>query len=219
MRFHAAAVCAGILALGASGGCAPKPTEEGANSVNPPAAVAGTELATFGAGCFWCVEAVYQDLKGVLSVESGYSGGIADNPTYQQVCSGQTGHAEVCQIRFDPRQIRFDDLLEVFWKTHDPTTLNRQGNDVGTQYRSVVFYHTDEQKRLAEQYKRELDASGAFDAPIVTEISPFRKFYKAEAYHQNYYRQNPNEGYCQFIIRPKVEKFRKVFRDKLKTEK
>jgi peptide-methionine (S)-S-oxide reductase len=175
------------------------------------------ETATFGAGCFWCVEAVFQDLKGVQSVVSGYAGGTTKNPTYKQVCTGTTGHAEVCQITYDPRVVSFPELLEVFWKTHDPTTLNRQGNDVGTQYRSAIFYHNDEQKRLAEHYKKELDTAGAFGSPIVTEIVPFTNFYKAEDYHQNYFKQNGNQAYCQFVIRPKVEKFRQVFRDKLKT--
>ena len=174
-----------------------------------------TKLATFGAGCFWCVEAVFQRLRGVISVESGYSGGRLANPTYQQVITGRTGHAEVCQIRYDPAKISYDGLLEVFWKTHDPTTLNRQGPDVGTQYRSVIFYHDEEQRALAERRKRELDASGAWNAPIVTEISPLLKFYKAEDYHQNYFRRNPQQGYCQFVIRPKLEKFEQVFKDKL----
>lgn len=177
-----------------------------------------TKLATFGAGCFWCVEAVFQQLDGVVSVESGYAGGAADNPTYRQVCSGTTGHAEVCQIRYDPAKISYDKLLEVFWQTHDPTTLNRQGADVGTQYRSVIFYHDDQQREQAEKRKRELDAAGVWEAPIVTEIDPLLKFYKAEDYHQDYFRTNPDEGYCQMVIRPKVEKFRKVFRDALKKE-
>ncbi len=179
----------------------------------------GLETATFGAGCFWCVEALFQDLDGVKSVASGYSGGQVDNPTYKQVCSGNTGHAEVIQITYDSKVISFPELLEVFWQTHDPTTLNRQGADVGTQYRSAVFYHTPEQKELAEKYKKELDASGAFEKPIVTEIAPFTKFYKAEDYHQNYYKNNPEQGYCSYVIRPKVEKFQKVFKDKLKAAK
>jgi peptide-methionine (S)-S-oxide reductase len=163
------------------------------------------------------VEAVFQELEGVLSVTSGYAGGDVENPTYQQVCNGTTGHAEVCQIRFDPTKISYDELLEVFWKTHDPTTLNRQGNDVGTQYRSVIFYHDEAQRELAERRKRELDEAGVWSDPIVTEISPAGKFYEAEKYHQNYYRDNPEQSYCQFIIRPKVDKFRKVFGDKLRT--
>lgn len=174
------------------------------------------DVATFGNGCFWCTEAIFQDLKGVSKVESGYSGGQTLDPTYKEVCTGTTGHAEVLQITYDPAVISFDELLEVFWKTHDPTTLNRQGNDVGTQYRSVVFYHSDEQKALAEKYKKELNASGAFNDPIVTEITAFDKFYVAEDYHQNYYNLNGSQPYCNFVIKPKVEKFRKVFKDKLK---
>ncbi len=175
-----------------------------------------TELATFGAGCFWCVEAVFQRLEGVIKVESGYSGGKVENPTYKQVCSGETGHAEVCHITYDPSKVSFDTLLSVFWKTHDPTTLNRQGNDKGTQYRSAIFYHSDQQKELAEKYKKELDAAKAFDNPIVTEIVKFEKFWKAEDYHQNYFNDNPEQGYCRAIIAPKIEKFEKVFKDKLK---
>ena len=173
------------------------------------------ETVTLGSGCFWCTEAVFQQLKGVKSVESGYSGGHVENPSYQQVTTGRTGHAEVCQIQFDPEKISFEDLLEVFFNTHDPTTLNRQGNDVGTQYRSVIFYHTDEQREIAERVKEKLDASGKWENPIVTEIVPFKKFYKAEGYHQNYYRNNPNQGYCRMVIAPKLEKFEKVFKLKL----
>lgn len=173
------------------------------------------ETITFGSGCFWCTEAVFQQLKGVLSVVSGYSGGNVENPTYEQVVTGRTGHAEVCQIQFDPEQITFEDMLEVFFNTHDPTTLNRQGNDVGTQYRSVIFYHTEEQRKTAERIKAELDASGAWKNPIVTEIVPFKKFYKAEDYHQNYYQNNPNQGYCRLVIAPKLRKFEKVFKLKL----
>lgn len=176
----------------------------------------GTAIATFGAGCFWCVEAVFQELEGVLKVESGYMGGHVKNPSYKEVCTGTTGHAEVARITYDPDKVTFDELLEVFWQTHDPTQLNRQGNDVGTQYRSVVFYHTPEQKEKAEHYMRELDASGAWDKPLVTEISEAGTFYAAEDYHQDYFANNPNGAYCQYVIRPKVEKFRKVFKDKLK---
>ena len=179
-------------------------------------ATAALDTATFAAGCFWCVEAVFQELKGVQSVVSGYTGGSIANPSYEEVCSGSTGHAEACQIAYDPKIISYPELLEVFWKTHDPTTLNRQGNDSGTQYRSAIFYHTEEQKKLAEHYKRELDSSGAFDAPIVTEIVPFTKFYKAENYHQNYFNEHGAQPYCLFVIKPKVEKFKKVFNDKLK---
>ena len=178
----------------------------------------GLQKATFGSGCFWCTEAFFQRLKGVHSVVSGYSGGESKNPTYEDVCSGTTGHAEVTQITYDPKLISFAELLEVFWQTHDPTTMNRQGNDVGTQYRSAIFYHNDEQRKLAEHYKAELDKSGAFRGPIVTEITPFKEFYPAERYHQNYFNLNGSQPYCAMIIRPKVDKFEKVFHDKLKTE-
>ncbi len=179
-------------------------------------AIEPLDTATFASGCFWCVEAVFQNLKGVKSITSGYSGGKVTNPTYEEVCSGTTGHAEACQIVYDPSQVKFPELLEVFWKTHDPTTLNRQGNDVGTQYRSAIFFHNDEQKSLAEHYKKELDSSGAYDAPIVTEIVPFEKFYPAEGYHQNYFNEHGAQPYCQFVIRPKVDKFKKAFKEKLK---
>jgi peptide-methionine (S)-S-oxide reductase len=169
------------------------------------------ETATFGAGCFWCVEAIFQNLKGVHSVVSGYAGGTVEHPTYQQVCTGDTGHAEVIQITFDPAVITYEDLLDVFWRTHDPTTLNRQGADVGTQYRSVIFYHNARQKAIAEQSKRDIAASGVWRDPIVTEIVPLRNFYKAETYHQNYYRLNPNQPYCRFVIDPKIQKFKKDF--------
>jgi peptide-methionine (S)-S-oxide reductase len=175
-----------------------------------------TSVATFGAGCFWCVEAVFQELKGVTSVVSGYMGGDVENPTYKEVCNGTTGHAEVAQITYDPSVVDFAGLLEVFWQTHDPTTLNRQGADVGTQYRSAVFYHDDAQRKTAEAYKQKLDASGAFVGPIVTEIVPASLFYPAENYHQEYFRLNPEQGYCQAVVRPKVEKFRKVFAERLK---
>lgn len=175
-----------------------------------------TEIATFGAGCFWCVEAVFQQLEGVQSVISGYSGGAIKNPAYREICSGRTGHAEVIQITYDPQKITFTDLLEAFWSSHDPTTLNRQGADVGTQYRSVIFYHNDEQKKLAEAYKKQLNASDAFTDPVVTEISPFTTLYKAEDYHQNYFNQNGDQPYCRIVIQPKLEKFKKVFADKLK---
>lgn len=173
-------------------------------------------VATFGSGCFWCTEAVFQRVKGVEKVVSGYSGGKVKNPTYREVTSGLTGHAEVTQLTYYPAVISFEELLEIFWGTHDPTTLNRQGADVGTQYRSVIFYHNEEQKRLSELYKNKLDASGAFDNPIVTEISPFTAFYPAEDYHQNYYNLNGNAPYCSYVIQPKLEKFKKVFQAKLK---
>jgi len=175
-----------------------------------------SDIATFGSGCFWCTEAIFNGLDGVYSVDSGYSGGSLPNPSYQAVCSGNTGHAEVCQLTYDPQIISYDNLLEIFWKTHNPTTLNQQGNDIGTQYRSVIFYHNEEQKKAAEYYKDKLNISGAWDKPILTEITKFSKFYKAEEYHQRYFEKNPNQGYCSFIIAPKVEKFRKVFKDKLK---
>lgn len=174
------------------------------------------DTATFGAGCFWCVEAVFQQLAGVHKVSSGYSGGKIANPTYKEVCSGYTGHAEVCQIVYDPKVISYKDLLQAFWLSHDPTTLNRQGNDVGTQYRSVIYYHSPEQQQLAEQIKKELDASHAYADPIVTEISPMGAFYVAEDYHQNYYNENGDQPYCQFVVKLKVEKFQKVFKEKLK---
>jgi peptide-methionine (S)-S-oxide reductase len=173
------------------------------------------ETATFGGGCFWCTEAIFEQLVGVASVVSGYSGGTAANPTYELVCSGESGHAEVVQITHDPKVISYAALLEVFWKTHDPTTLNRQGHDVGTQYRSVIFYHDESQRKLAEDYKQKLDASGAFGRPIVTQIVPYETFYPAEDYHQDYYRNNPEQGYCSYVIGPKLEKFRHVFHDKL----
>jgi peptide-methionine (S)-S-oxide reductase len=174
------------------------------------------DTATFANGCFWCTEAVFQQLKGVISVTSGYSGGHVENPTYKEVCNGTTGHAECLQIVFDPTVISFDELLEVFWQTHDPTTLNRQGNDVGPQYRSAVFYQDQEQKEKAEKYKEELNKNGAFEKPIVTEISPLINFFKAEDYHQNYYNNNEMVPYCYLVIRPKLEKFEKVFKNKLK---
>ena len=174
------------------------------------------DTATFGAGCFWCVEAVFQRLEGVISIKSGYSGGTVKNPSYREVCNGTTGHAEVCQIVFDKTKVSFDELLEVFWKTHDPTTLNSQGNDHGTQYRSAIFYHNDEQKAKAESYKKELNDAHVYPNPIVTQIAPFTNYYAAEDYHQNYYNQNGSEGYCRFVIQPKVEKFEKIFKDKMK---
>lgn len=175
-----------------------------------------TEIATFGAGCFWCVEAVFNELDGVVSVESGYMGGHVVNPTYEEVCSKTTGHAEVCRITYQPAKISFDELLEVFWQTHDPTTLNQQGADRGPQYRSAIFFHTPEQKELATKYKKALDESGAFRAPIVTEITAASTYYKAEDYHQNYFAMNPYDGYCNAVAKPKVDKVRKVFKDKLK---
>src|ERR1700742_4372553 len=175
-----------------------------------------TETATFGTGCFWCTEAVFQELKGVIKDTSGYMGGTVAHPTYEEVCTGTTGHAECLQIEYDPAVISYDELLEVFWESHDPTTLNRQGNDVGTQYRSAIFYHNAEQKEKAEHYKAELDKEHAYDKPIVTEITPASVFYAAEDYHQDYYNTHGSQPYCYLVIRPKVEKFEKAFKNKLK---
>jgi peptide-methionine (S)-S-oxide reductase len=175
-----------------------------------------SQVAILAGGCFWCLEAVFDELKGVELVESGYSGGHAPNPNYAQVCDGGTGHAEVVRVTFDPAVISFADLLKVFFAIHDPTTLNRQGNDVGTQYRSAVFYHDDEQKKIAEEVIREISAAKIWDDPIVTEVTPFEKFYIAEDYHQEYFKKNPFQGYCRVVIAPKVTKFRKQFVDRLK---
>jgi len=177
-----------------------------------------TDTATFGEGCFWCTEAFFQRLKGVLKVKSGYGGGTVENPTYEQVCDKKTGHAELAQIIYDPTKVSFDELLEVFWKTHDPTTFDRQGNDEGPQYRSVIFYHNPEQKEKAEKYKEALSKSGAWDKPIVTAIEPFKNFYPAENYHDDYYNNNSGQGYCRLVIRPKLEKFEHIFKDKLKKQ-
>lgn len=190
---------------------------ERTTELEPKESPAGMAKATFGGGCFWCTEAVFLKLKGVQSVVSGYSGGSVKNPSYEEVCTGTTGHAEAIQVTFDPALIKYDELLEVFWKTHDPTTLNRQGNDVGTQYRSAIFYHNDEQKRLAEHYKQKLDASGLFPAPIVTEIVPFTQFYRAEEYHQDFFARNPYQPYCNAVIPAKLDKLKKLFSDKLKS--
>ena len=174
------------------------------------------EIATLAGGCFWCLEAAFQDLKGVEQVVSGYAGGHVPNPSYELVCTGTTGHAEVVQITFDPAVVSFADLVHVFFTIHDPTTLNRQGEDVGTQYRSAIFYHTPEQRAAAERVIRELSAEHAWDDPIVTELKPFAAFYPAEEYHRDYYRRNPNQGYCRAVIAPKVAKIRKLYFDKLK---
>jgi len=212
-----------IAVIGVQAGftsCAQKRTDYADNKAQQqPITIKNTanmDTATFGAGCFWCVEAQFQLLEGVISVESGFSGGTIKNPSYKEVCMGTTGHAEVTRIVYDNTKISFDELLAAFWQTHDPTQLNRQGNDIGTQYRSVIYYHNEQQKELAEKYKKELDASGAWNKPIVTEISPAGPFYKAEDYHQDYFNQNGDQPYCQYVIQPKVEKFRKVFKDKLK---
>jgi peptide-methionine (S)-S-oxide reductase len=175
-----------------------------------------SEVATLGGGCFWCLEAVFDDLRGVESVESGYAGGETVDPTYQEVCSGTTGHAEVVRVTFDPREVSYKEILEVFFTIHDPTTLNRQGADVGTQYRSAVFYHSPEQKEAAERTIAELDAAKIWDAPVITEVVPLEKFYEAEDYHQEYFRKNPAQGYCRMVVAPKVAKFRAHFLEKLK---
>jgi peptide-methionine (S)-S-oxide reductase len=191
---------------------------ETASTLVPDEVPPGMERATFGAGCFWCTEAVFRQVKGVESVVAGYCGGSVKDPTYRQVGTKTTGHAEAVQITYDPDVISYADLLEIFWQTHDPTTRDRQGRDVGPQYRSVIFYHTDEQRRLAEEYKQKLDAAGVFGRPVVTEIVPFRAFYRAEGYHQDYYAKNPWQPYCSAVIRPKLEKLNKVFHDKLSNE-
>ena len=174
------------------------------------------EMATFGGGCFWCTEAVFSELRGVEKVEAGYAGGTEPDPTYEQVCSGRTGHAEVVQITFNPRVISYKELLEIFFTVHDPTTVNRQGADVGTQYRSIILYHNDEQKTLAEQAIRETDSTQIWNHPVVTQVRPFVSFYRAEDYHQQYFRQNPNQSYCQYVISPKVAKLRRHYLAKLK---
>lgn len=174
--------------------------------------------ATFGTGCFWCTEALFETLDGVKDAVSGYEGGQKPNPTYNEVCTGTTGHAECVEVTYDPNKVTYAELLQAFFRSHDPTSLNRQGADVGTQYRSVIFYHDEAQQQLAEQIKQELNASGAYDKPIVTEISPATTFYEAEAYHQSYFANNPNQGYCAYVIAPKLDKFKKVFKDKLKGE-
>jgi peptide-methionine (S)-S-oxide reductase len=174
------------------------------------------EIATFGAGCFWCTEAVYERLNGVEKVISGYSGGHVKNPSYKEVCTGTTGHAEVTQVYFNPEIISYEELLDVFWQTHDPTTLNRQGNDIGTQYRSVIFYSNERQKKASEESKRNIDMSGTFKDRVVTEISPLINFYEAEDYHQDYFKNNPNQPYCSVIIAPKIKKFTAKYQDKFR---
>ena len=191
--------------------CAQNNTNTKSNKIN----MTNIETITLGSGCFWCTEAFFQRLKGVVKVTSGYSGGFVDNPTYEQVCDKNTGHAEVCQVLFDTTKISLDEILSVFWKTHDPTTLNQQGNDIGPQYRSVVFFHNKHQEDLAKKYINELNAAKAWPNPVVTTVEAFEKFYAAENYHQNYYNNNKNQGYCRYVIGPKLEKFEKVFADKL----
>lgn len=197
------------------------PVLEPADGGAEPAADAkltDTEVATFGSGCFWCSEAVFEQIKGVRKVESGFSGGHVKNPTYRQVCSGRTGHAEVVQVTFDPKVIRYAELLEVFWRSHDPTTKDRQGYDRGPEYRSIVLYHSERQKQLAERYKQKIDEAAVFRNPVVTEIVAFEEFYPAGDEHQDYYANNPRKGYCYTVIGPKLAKLKKVFRDKLKPE-
>jgi peptide-methionine (S)-S-oxide reductase len=196
--------------------CAQSQTNNKSNMTTTQTTDSQTDTITIGAGCFWCVEAVFQNLKGVEKVVSGYSGGFIKNPAYREVCMGTTGHAEVCQITYNPSVITFAEILEVFWQTHDPTTLNRQGNDIGTQYRSVIFYHTPEQKKIAEHYKEELNKNKVYNNPVITEINEYTNFYQAEDYHQNYFNLNGEESYCRFVILPKVDKFKKLFKDKLK---
>lgn len=187
-----------------------------AQDQNPKNSMNNYDTITLGTGCFWCSQAIFERVEGVISSTVGYSGGKMPNPTYRDVSTGTTGYAEVVQVVYDPQKVSLSTLLKIFWKTHNPTTLNRQGADVGTQYRSVIFYHNQAQKQLAEDYKQKLEAAGIWDRPIVTEISPIRNFYNAEKYHQEYYKNNPAAAYCQFVITPKVEKFKKIFSDKLK---
>lgn len=207
----------GLIALIMFVGCQnhAQPSQENSNFTNMETNIA-TDTALFGTGCFWCTEAVFETIDGVISATSGYSGGTVANPSYQQVCTGNTGHAECIQIVFDPNKITYDELLEVFWESHDPTTLNRQGADVGTQYRSVIFFYNDMQKQTAENYKKKLNEENTFGKPVVTEISRAQQFYPAENYHQEYFKLNGHEPYCQFVIQPKVEKIRKIFSSRIK---
>jgi peptide-methionine (S)-S-oxide reductase len=191
-------------------------TKQKKDSMSTDDSTAKWDTATFGAGCFWCVEAIFLEVEGVKSVRSGYTGGSVKNPTYKEICTGNTGHAEVTRIVYDPAVTSFKELLEVFWEIHDPTSLNKQGNDVGTQYRSAVFYHTTQQKEEAEFYKNKLNEEKAYAKPVVTEIVPVGEFYKAEDYHQDYYTNNADQTYCVYVIRPKIDKFRKAFKHKLK---
>lgn len=191
-------------------------TTDNASTATASGATTGLQKATFGTGCFWCTEAMFEALDGVTAAVSGYEGGTKANPTYKEVCTGTTGHAECVEVTYDPKKVNYERLLEAFFRSHDPTSLNRQGADVGTQYRSVIFYNNEEQKEAAERIKKELNASGAYDKPIVTEISPASTFYVAEDYHQDYYAQNPDQAYCSFVIAPKLDKFKKVFKESLK---
>jgi peptide-methionine (S)-S-oxide reductase len=212
------AVAAGLLlgaALPSPVAAAPVPTDDSTAQKEGDKMA----IATFGGGCFWCVEAAMEQLEGVSEAVSGYEGGHVENPTYEQVCGKRTGHVEVCQIHFDPEKISYEELLEVFFKIHDPTTKNRQGNDVGPQYRSVIFYHTDEQRKAAKQYIAKLEDADVFRRRIVTDVEPTKTFYKAEEYHQDYFEKNPFAGYCQVVVRPKVEKVQQEFGDKVKSDK
>ena len=213
MRTFAASLAFLFLSLSA---CGQKAETKKTSSTTKKMSNKQLEITTLGAGCFWCVESVFLELKGVEKVVSGYSGGHKENPGYKEVCDGTTGHAEVAQISFDPSVVSFREILEVFFLVHDPTTRNRQGNDVGTQYRSAIFYHNAAQKETAESVIKELNASGAWEKPIVTEVKAIEKFWPAEDYHQNYYQLNSEQPYCQYVVRPKLEKFRKVFKEKLK---
>lgn len=197
----------------------PDATDDAVAGAKEPELPPDRQKATFGGGCFWCVEAVFQRLDGVEKVVSGYSGGQVDNPTYEQICTKTTGHAEVCQITYDQNRVSYPDLLEVFFATHDPTTLDRQGNDVGPQYRSVIFHHDDEQKLAAEAYLEQLTADGAYDDPLVTEVTVLTKFWPADGYHQNYFNRNPAQAYCVAVVAPKVKKFKKRFEARLKKKK
>ncbi len=213
MRIGILSLAVWLMVAGSSCGQKQKSVEKNMTTVDNKT---GLETATFGSGCFWCTEAIFLNVDGVHKVISGYTGGHVKNPTYKEVCSGLTGHAEVVQLTYAPKEVTYEELLEIFWKTHDPTTLNKQGADEGTQYRSVVYYHNDEQKKLAEYYKNKLEDAKIYGSPIVTEISQATEFYKAEDYHQNYYNLNSTAPYCTFVIQPKLEKFRKVFKEKLK---
>ncbi len=184
--------------------------------MNSPNQNDNVQKITLGGGCFWCTEAIFKELKGVINVVPGYSGGTVENPSYREVCTGSTGHAEVVQITFNPDEISVAEILEIFFMTHDPTTLNRQGPDSGTQYRSVIFYHTEEQRKASENIKKQLDAEKIFDMPIVTELTEYKAFYPAEDYHHNYFEQNREQPYCKFVVNPKIQKFKKIYKDKLK---
>jgi len=221
---HAAGAAAAVCLLAAAAGCAiERPATEQEPAMTPsaqrpvtPEPAGPREVATFGAGCFWCVEAVFERVEGVVSAVSGYAGGHVARPTYAQVCTGTTGHAEAVQVTYDPARVSYEELLDIFWQTHDPTTPDRQGPDVGPQYRSVIFYHDERQRDLAQRHKTRLDEAGVWDRPVVTEIVPFTLFYEAEPEHQDYFADNPGQPYCAVVIRPKVAKFERAFRAKLK---